>query len=166
MKLLIDFHHSDLFESHYLLMPEAQIWRPIGMEWFDSGIWQFEREYHGDAVAKQYLQLWDTDTEVAQGIYEREDSTHPGRTIKMVDLDTAYDMEFDAVISSLPANDTGLKAFADRVGAKFGVHIGNEAQQSNWGLADFGLVSSIINYTPRVPHVVYHQPSDDRDWEG
>lgn len=160
MRILIDYHHSDLFESHYLLMPDAEIWRPIGMEWFDEGIWQFEREWHGDAVAKQYLSIWDSDEEVTQGIYRRHDTTHPWRTFDMVDLDTAWDMEWDAVISSLPANDKGLKAFADRVGAKFGIHIGNEAQYSDWGSADFALVSSELRYKPKKPHVVYHQPFD------
>lgn len=164
MRFLIDYHHSDLFESWYLLLEPLgiEIWRPIGMEWFHEGIWQFEKEWHGDAVAKQYLDVWDTDSQLLStpGVWGRDDSTHPGRTIQMIDYSTALDMEWDAVISSLPANDEGMKGFADRVGAKFAVHIGNEAQHSNWGLADFGFVSSKIRYSPGVPHVVYHQPFD------
>ena len=161
MRFLIDYHHSDLFESHYLLLEPLgiEVWRPIGMEWFHDGIWQFEKEWHGDAIAKQYLDIWDSDL-ITDNVVYRDDVTHPGRTFRMCTLDMARDMEWDAVISSLPANDDGLSHFAQEAGAKFGIHIGNEAQYSKWNLADFALVSSYLNYTPKVPHVVYHQPFD------
>ena len=31
------------------------------MDWFDAGYWNFERAWHGDAVAKQYLTPWGSD---------------------------------------------------------------------------------------------------------
>ena len=29
--------------------------------WFHEGYWNFERQWHGDAVAKQYLEPWGSD---------------------------------------------------------------------------------------------------------
>ena len=101
MRFLIDYHHSDLFESHFLLLEPLgiEIWRPIGMEWFHEGIWQFEKEWHGDAVAHQYLDIWDSDVDSGDVIY-RDDVTHPGRTFRMVTLERARQMEWDGVISA------------------------------------------------------------------
>ena len=164
-RILVDYHHSDLFESHQLLFEDRlgiEVWRPIGMEWFTEGYWNFERANHGDAVAKQYLSIWDSDTdEGGDGLFMyRRDSTHPWRHHRMVTLEMAKQMRWDAVMSSVPDNEEGLHRFAQEVGAKFGVHIGNEAQYSDWKLADFALISSLLPYKPSVPHVVYHQPFD------
>lgn len=133
-----------------------QLFRPIGMGWFDEGVWNFERAVHGDAVAKQYLAIWETDRPGADH-WERDDSTHPGRVLKGVTLEQARSQPWDVVLSSLPDNDAGLHQLARDVGAKFGVQIGNQAQYSNWGLADFGLVSSNMMFEPPKPHVVYRQ---------
>ncbi len=163
MRLLIDYHHSDLFESHLLLFADRfgwEVWRPIGMEWFDGGFWNFEREWHGDAVAKQYLQVWDTDLVTGPETLRRIDGTHPGRSLEMVTLAGFREMEWDAVISSLPANDHGFWSLAQERNATFGIHIGNEGQQSRWDLASFALVSSILPWKPPIPHVTYHQPFD------
>jgi len=162
MRLLIDFHHSDLFESHLLLMADRygwEVWRPIGMEWWDEGYWQFEREYHGDAVAKQYLQVWDSDLDSGAIVY-RHDKTHPWRELRMVRLDVALSMDWDVVISSVPDNDAGLARFAKQVGATFGVHVGNEAQFSAFGQAAFALCSARMPYALPCPSVEYHQPFD------
>lgn len=165
MRLLIDFHHADLYESHLLIAERFgwEVFRPIGMEWFDEGYWNFEREWHGDAVAKQYLSPWDGDIPVG-GEWLREDKTHPGRVFRMVTLEQFRAMEWDAVISSLPSNDVGMWTLAKEVGAAFGVHIGNEGQQSRWDLAAFGWVSSILPYRPPCPIVTYHQPFSLEDF--
>jgi hypothetical protein len=49
MKVLIDYHHSDLFEGHHLLFQDRFGWdvfRPIGMDWFHEEYWQFEKKWH------------------------------------------------------------------------------------------------------------------------
>jgi hypothetical protein len=168
MRILADFHHADLFESHLLIADRFgwDVWRPIGMEWFTEDIWQFEREWHGDAVARQYLSLWDTDVESSEvpGVFYRQDGTHPGRTFRMITLAAAREMEWDAVLSSVPANDPGLWKFAREVGARFGVHLGNEGQQSRWDLADFAWVSTALPYRPPVKSVTYRQPFSLEDF--
>jgi hypothetical protein len=160
MRILADYHHADLAESLALLFEDRYGWDlffPIGMQWFDQGVWNFERQHHGDGVAKQYLVgVW-PDAVDQDGYWSITETTHPGRIRKGVELDQARAQSWDIIISSLPDNDTGLHQLARDTGAKFGVQIGNQAQYSNWGLADFGLVSSNMEYEPVKPHVIYRQ---------
>lgn len=159
MKILADFHHADLYESLAMVFVDRFGWdlyRPIGMSWFDEGIWNFERAYHGDAVARQYLDFWGDDIE-SDDHWERIDRTHPGRRFQMVTLEQARSMDWDIVISTLPDNDRGLHRLARERGARFGIQLGNVGQMSAWELADFALCSTTIPYTPAKPHVVYRQ---------
>lgn len=44
MKILCDFHHSSLFYSLKLLFEDRlghELYRPIGMDWFDKGYWNY-----------------------------------------------------------------------------------------------------------------------------
>jgi hypothetical protein len=159
---LADYHHADLAESLALLFEDRFGWElffPIGMQWFDSGTWNFEREHHGDAVAQQYLVgVWPDAVAASDGSHWAiEETTHPGRIRKGVELDQARSQPWDVVLSSLPDNDVGLHQLARDTGARFGVQIGNQAQYSNWGLADFGLASSNMPYEPPKPYVTYRQ---------
>ena len=160
-RLLIDYHHSDLFESYQLTFGDRFGWEvvaPFGMEWFDEGIWQFERKWHFDAVARQYLVgIWGDAQPDANGIVEVPDKTHPGRTLRGITLAAAQDARWDYVISSLPDNDVGLHGLARLTGANFGIQLGNVGQQSAWNLADFALCSTTLPFTPIVPHVIYRQ---------
>ena len=63
MKVLADYHHHDLWESLELLFARFgwTLYRPIGMEWFEQGYWNHERKWHGDAIARQYLEPWGSD---------------------------------------------------------------------------------------------------------
>lgn len=168
MKILADYHHSDLFESYQLLGDRFgwEFYAPYGMQWYDDWYWSFERAFHGDAVARQYLDgVW-VGVEEKGDHYERPDGTHPGRIIRGVTVEQALSQRWDAVISSVPENDAGLHGFAQKVGAKFGVQMGNQAQLSDWDRADFGLVSTNVYGTPPKPHVIYHQEFslDDFSW--
>ena len=159
MRVLADFHHADLFESMQMLFVDRYGWelfRPIGMEWYDEGIWNFERAYHGDAVARQYLEMWDGDRNHID-YWTRVDQTHPGRVFKMVTLAQARETDWDLVISTLPDNDRGLHDLARSRGAKFGIQLGNVGQMSAWELADFALCSTTMPYEPMKPYVVYRQ---------
>lgn len=159
VRILSDFHHADLFESLGLTLHDRlgfDVYRPIGMDWFTEGIWQHEKEYHGDAVAKQYLDFWPIDVDCGSH-WERADNTHPGRTYRMVTLEQFRAMQWDFVIASVHDNQVGFERIARERGAKYGVHIGNQGQPVDWELADFGLVSSLLYYIPPKPFVVYRQ---------
>jgi hypothetical protein len=161
VRVLADYHHSDLFESYQLTLGDRlgwEVYRPIGMEWFDEWYWSFERAHHGDAVARQYLALWDDDRP-CDGYWERDDHTHPGRVLRGVTLDQARSQRWDVVISSVVHNDAGLARFAREAGATFGVQVGNVNQvvEVDWSAAAFGLCSTTLPWTPPVPHIVYRQ---------
>lgn len=175
MRVLTDQHHHALAESLLMLFEDRydhEVYFHEGMDWFDEGYWNFEREWHGDAVAHQYLEgIW-VDAEPSLGYAVlRRDPRHPWRRQKGISLDAARDMEWDMVISSLPHNDEGMHRFAQEVGAVFGVQVGNHIQQSRWDLAAFILSSSTLpgfgpEYIGRQftyagkPCVMYHQEFD------
>src|SRR5262245_11904179 len=155
--------------------------RPIGMDWFDEGYWNFERAWHGAAVAKQYLAPWSDDltqwpTRPATGKASmrltneppwkghtlRLDKSH-GRFQNLVTLEAMREDPPDIVMASVAHNHEGMARFAREVGAKFGLHLGNvrfseiDSREDRWDLADFGILTSILPITPPVPHVVVHQ---------
>ena len=163
--LLADYHHHDLWESLELLCARLgwKLVRPIGMEWYDAEYWNFERAWHGDAVAKQYLTRWGSDeVDIESGLHRRYDPSHD-RWQNLVTLAEARDLRPDIVMASVAHNHEGLHRFAREVGAKFGLHLGNvrfsdiDMAEDRWDLADFGIVTSILPITPPKPHVVVHQ---------
>lgn len=161
IRVLADFHHSDLYESLQILFTDRfgwELYAPFGMEWFDDGVWRFERLWHFDAVARQYLAgIWGDAVPDASGIVRVADKTHPGRTLTGITLAAAREMRWDYVLSSLPDNDEGLHGLARDTGGTFGIQLGNVGQASAWDLAAFALCSTTLSFTPPVPHVVYRQ---------
>ena len=158
MKVLCDYHHHDLWESLELLAARLgwTLYRPIGMEWFDQGYWNFERAWHGDKVAKQYLEPWGSDTDT------RYDPSH-GRHQRLLTLEQARDLRPDIVLASVAHNHEGFARFASEVGATFGLQLGNvrfseiDMREDRWDLAAFGLVTTLLPVTPPKPHIVHHQ---------
>jgi len=160
MRIFADYHHHDLYESLRLLFEVRfgwELYRPIGMEWFEQGYWNHERKWHGDAIARQYLEPWGSDRD---GL--RRDASHDVDH-RLVTLEQARAMRFDIVLSSLAHNHEGLARFAAENGATFGLQIGNvrfgeqDMAEDRWDLAAFGLVSGRMPLVPPKPHVVYHQ---------
>jgi hypothetical protein len=158
MRVLADYHHHDLWESLELLFNRLgwDLYRPIGMEWFEQGYWNHERKWHGDAIARQYLERWGSDTDT------RLDRSH-GRYQRLVGLAEAREQHWDVVLSTLAHNHEGMARFASEVGATFGIQLGNvrfseiDMAEDRWDLAAFGLVSGYMPRPIRKPHVVYHQ---------
>jgi hypothetical protein len=168
VRVLADYHlghHHDLWESLELLFTDRFGWellRPIGMDWFEQGYWNHERKWHGDAIARQYLEPWGSDVTDLDGRLSRLDTSH-NRVQKLVTLEQARELRPDIVISTLAHNHEGLARFAAEVGATFGLQIGNvrfgaqDMAEDRWDLAAFGLVSGVMPLTPPKPHVTYHQ---------
>jgi hypothetical protein len=162
MRVLADFHHHDLWESLSILFEDRlgwQLFRPIGMEWFDQEYWNFERTWHGDAVARQYLTPWGDDIPGAAWSL-RPDRSHPGRQHRLVTVEQARALGLDLVIASVDHNHEGLHRFAHENGARFGIHLGNvrwDATQDRWDLADLALVATALPFTPPVPWTTVRQ---------
>jgi hypothetical protein len=165
VRVLVDYHHHDLWESLELLFTDRFGWellRPIGLDWFEQGYWNHERKWHGDAIARQYLIPWGSDITDLDGRLSRLDTSH-NRVQKLVTLEQARELRPDIVISTLAHNHEGMARFAAEVGATFGLQIGNvrfgaqDMAEDRWDLAAFGLVSGVMPLTPPKPHVTYHQ---------
>lgn len=163
MKILADFHHACLYESLAMLFEDRfgwELYRPIGMEWFETGIWQFERGMYGDAVARQYLAPWSSDTDAGDHT-ERRDDQHPERTHRMVTMEQARAIGIDVVLATLTENQRGWHRFAREIGAHYGFQAGNQGAANEWGLAEFALLSCTTpEVKPWMPHVYYHQEFD------
>lgn len=168
MKILADFHHHDLWESLELMCARLgwSLYRPMGMDWFSEGYWNFERSFHGDRVAKQYLEPWGSDEPGRRWDVSHE---HWQNTIT---LEEARALKPDIVLASVAHNHEGLHRFAQEVGAKFGLHLGNvrfgetDMREDRWDLADFGIITSIMPAPVPldVPHVVVHQEFSLKDF--
>lgn len=166
MRVLIDYAHNDLWESLEILFSDRFGWdlyRPIGMDWYEQGIWNFERQRLDDQVARQFLTPWESDV-AHDGYSTRQDDMHP-RTMKMVTLDQARAQDWDLVIATLAENESGLHGFARERGAHYGIQIGNQGAPNQWGLAEFALSSVTLPHVkPWMPHVFYHQEFSLRDF--
>lgn len=175
MRVLLDFHHHALAESLLMLFEDRyglDVWFPVGMDWYESGVWQFEKKFHEDRVARQYLLgIWG-DAQVSDGVVVMKDRRHPGRELRGISYEHARDLSWDLVVSSLPDNDAGYASLAQDKGARFGVQLGNDQQQSRFDLASFILSSTTlpgydepsswgkpVRYEG-VPTVIYHQEFD------
>jgi hypothetical protein len=143
-----------------------EMYRPIGMEWCDSGIWQFDVARIGDAVARQFLTPWTSDLHSVDLIERtehtlRKDDTHPGEWIRLVTMEQAADLKPDLVIATLAENEIGLARWAREHGAHYGIQVGNQGAPNLWPLAEFGLLSvTTPGFTPWKPHVTYRQEFD------
>lgn len=161
MKLLVDFHHSCLFESHQLTFGDRfgmEVYAPFGMEWFDSWYWSFEREYHGDAVARQYLLGIFAGGVEDDGIVTVADRKHPGRVIRGITLERARQERWDLVISSVPSNAPGFEKFARETSGRWGIHVGNQWGDEAWSRSpEFAIMTTTSVIPPNVPHVIVHQ---------
>lgn len=162
MNILIDYHHADLFESHMLVFADRfgfEVYAPYGIEWFDEWYWSFERQAHGDAVARQYLLGIFAGAEPdANGIVHLPDTRHPGRIIKGITLAAAKVMDWDFVMSTVPSNAGGFARLARDTGAKFLIHIGNQWGDEAWEEAPAAAILTTTSPVPgNVPHVVVHQ---------
>lgn len=161
MKILCDVHHGCLYESHQLVFGDRFGWdvfAPYGMAWFDSWYWSFEREHHGDAVARQYLEGIFAGGVEQDGIITVADSKHPGRTIRGITLERALSERWDIALSSVPANAAGFRKFASETGARWGIHVGNQWGDEAWrSRPDFAILTTTSVIPPGIAHTIVHQ---------
>jgi hypothetical protein len=168
-RIIADFHHADLFESHQIVFGDRFGWdlvAPFGMDWFDRDYWAFEKEHHGDAVARQYLVgIWGGAQPDANGIVSIDDTRHPGRTLRGITLDAALAERWDVVLSTVPSNASGLSRFAKETGAVWGIHVGNQWGAEAWHQQPgFAILTTTSVIPPGIPHVVVHQEFSMEDF--
>jgi hypothetical protein len=142
MNVLADRHHSGLYHSLQLLAERLgwTLHTPIGIEWWDADYWAFGKStYNDDRLAQQFL----------VGVAGPDG------------LGTPPDGEFP----DWPINEPGLGRFADAMGARFIVQVGNTGQYVDWRRDPLVLSSSEmplygrgLTYHQEMDPIAYHPP--------
>lgn len=163
MNVLVDRHQADLFYSLQRLFEDRlghTVYTPIGHEWWDEGIWNFGRgTYPDDRLAQQYLAKapWN-ETDFIRGRWHLYDGHHPDRVIQGIEHIAAREMDWGYVVATVQDNQQGFRKFADEVGARYVLQVGNTGQWVDWSLDPLALVSSEVPIKGRG--ILYHQEFD------
>ena len=123
MRVLADYHHGDLYYSLHLLFEErlkANLFRPIGLEWFEKGFWKIAEPY-GNApdTIDQYLGVpkdtWDRtkepiqkygEVELIDGVYHIPVKVGSEQYIqKAITFSEFLKMDFAFVVASYAGHD-------------------------------------------------------------
>lgn len=161
MRALVDRHQADLYYSLQLLFEDrlgVELYTPIGLEWWNEGIWNFGRgTWPDDRLAQQYLnpESFQISGRTLTGDRYGWDGHHPNRRIRGITLEQARRLSWDYIIATVQDNQGGFRVFADQVGAKYVNQVGNTNQLVDWSLDPLALVSSEVPIKGRG--VLYHQ---------
>lgn len=175
MRVLTDFHHNSLMISHVKLFEERlkmDVYRPIGMEWFNEGFWQINQL---EDTAKQFLAEESNPVDntpplndvanykplLEGGIMQVFDPGHKTKHWACT-LDFFKRTKFDYVIASIPAHVEPFKRLIEQYNptAKLIVQAGN-----NWQLDSFSPLPLLASIKPQPyngPAVFYHQEFDTK----
>jgi len=180
-RVLVDFHHSSLLRSLVMLFEDRlgmELYRPIGMEWFEEGFWGINRDVK---TAEQFLGMHQAFSP-ADGTpnlnimkdygsigepedFERADTlfiVEPGRVSyhKAARLKFFKENQFDYVIASIPAHVPMFRELIHRYnpGAKLIVQVGN-----NWNIDQYAGMPVLASIAPQLTAanaIFYHQEFD------
>lgn len=170
VRVLTDFHHTSLLRSLVLLFEDRlgmQLYRPIGMEWFEEGFWAINDQAD---TARQFLALEsqpvDNTPRLNQPSWSRADGTYdildPGAKTSHAACTLAFFKEnrFDFVIASIPAHVPLFKELIAKYQphAKLIVQMGN-----NWDLQQYQDENVLASIAPQLGYpnaMFYHQEFD------
>jgi len=123
MNIFADLHHGDLYHSLHLLFEErlhANLFRPIGIEWFQKGFWKIAEPYGNAAdTIDQYLSVpkatWPQNKEPIQkygeaqlidGVYYLPLKVGSAEYIqKAITFEQFLKMDFGYIIASYPTHE-------------------------------------------------------------
>jgi len=130
--IFCDLHHGDLYYALHLLFEERlgyNLYRPIGLEWFEKGFWKIAEPYHNapDTI-DQYLGIpkstWSKTKEPIQkygDVELRDDVYHiplrvPGGsyTQKAITFDKFLKTDFDFIVATYNAHDQAYTRLAEQ----------------------------------------------------
>jgi hypothetical protein len=180
MNVFCDFHHASLLQSLLILFEGrlgGNVYRPIGLEWFDSGFWAV---YDHPATAQQFLSTAQgyrpldgspplniieevnnyPENPVAEIYYCRDIDS--GQVNKAITLESFKALDIDIVIASLPQHVEPFKRLIreHKPNAKLIYQIGN-AWTIEAATAPNIMASAIIHdVPPEINFIQYHQEFD------
>lgn len=169
MKVLTDFHHSSLLTATNMLFEDRlgmEVYRPIGMEWFDEGFWAINDQRD---TAEQYLRAESQPLDNTPALNESTMKTEfiegtcrvwdPGRLRhhKACTLEFFKNNQFDYVIASIPQHVELYKKLIKLYspGSKLIVQLGNN-WPDKWFEGENVLASISFRLMP-ANAIFYHQ---------
>lgn len=162
--IFADQHHMSLYNSLRLLFEKrlgGTLYRPIGKEWQEKGIWRMAEIYKNSPVTiEQYLGIKDLKPD-NEGIYHPYDEEY-GYEQNAITLEKFYQLPIDIVIASLPEHIASFRVLCENHfnKPKLIYQVGN-AWTIQEGSAKNILASAIIKDIPPDTHIVtYHQEFD------
>ena len=183
MRVLADLHHQALFHSLKMLFEDRlgwELYRPIGEEWWHEGFWHV---YNHPQTANQFLglhQAADMPMDV-HGVplieferknlhYRVEDGIHYvrdvgwGTTHRAVRLEKFREMDFDILVSSIPAHIEPFNKLIrqSHPKAKHIFQVGNRWTHLP-GVQN--IMASTAPFSSKVHTVFYHQEFDLNTWD-
>jgi hypothetical protein len=170
MNVFVDFHHAGLYQSLCQLFEKRLGWnlyRPIGEEWFEKGIWKIAEPYgNNSGTVRQFLgtdtMAWDRFVNL-NGNYTVEDGIYhiydPIENVhhKAITYKKFMSMPIDYVISTYEPHDFTFQNLSNdhHPRCKFVVQMGNILQATN---ATNVMCSTAPYPVPADKHVIfYHQ---------
>lgn len=153
MKVFTDFHHQSLFNSLIMLFEGRlgyEIYRPIGMEWFEKNYWRINGLR---ATAEQFLQFGAVPNDGTPPLNES-----PRRTITFEEF---KDTPFDILVASIPQHVDPFKELILKFQpqAKLIYQIGNQWQVNPKEVKNV-MASAKVLIPQTVNGVIYHQEFD------
>ena len=163
MLIFSDLHHSSLYHSLSLLFEErlgGTLYRPIGKDWFERGIWKMAEIYLNSPVTiEQYLGIHSDPDE--DGIYHPWDGEYECFQ-KAITYQKFMDLPIDYVIASLPEHIKSFGVLCENHPRhpKLIYQVGNSWSIQE-GSAKNILASAVIKDVPTDINIVtYHQEFD------
>lgn len=168
MRLLADYHHDCLYESHLRLFEDRlgwEVYRPTGMAWAESGLWSYSEN---PAIAHQFLDPWPGQVLVPATPdrpehYAAPEVHHPDRIHKLVTLDQFYGQPWDWLLASITQHETSWHRLAESIGARSILQVGNVGQPVDWGLSHHVLAAAALPI-PDGRGVIYHPEFDRHEY--
>lgn len=173
IRVLTDFHHSSLLRATNLLFGNRlgmDVYRPIGMEWFDEGFWAINDQRD---TASQFLELESQPLDNTPRLNELDDSVFADGQYTILDpgnktfhwactLEFFKQNAFDYLIASIPAHVPLFEQLIAKYqpSAKLIVQMGNEWPVQAW-VGHNVLASLKPRYVdPSCNPMFYHQEFD------
>lgn len=175
--IFTDFHHASLLNSFILLFEKrlkGKVYRPIGIEWAESGYWKV---YDHPATQAQFLtldqgyrpidgtpplnQFVENVENPEEGVYYCQD-IDSGKYNKAITLEKFYELPIDIVIASMPQHVQSFKKLCEshKNKPKLIFQIGN-AWSVEAGSAKNVMASAIVDNVPEgINFISYHQEFD------
>lgn len=169
MNVFVDYHHSGLLYSLHLTLEKRfgwNIYRPIGMEWFDRHFWDIAKPYgNNPETVRQFLSL-DPSQKPVDGtpplnnmVYG--DSSLPHYTVrdeyhdyqqKALTFSQFLNADIDIIIGSIPDHWMTYKSLRDtcKPHAKVVAHMGNMFNELPRAVSD-GVIDNLMASTIAFP---------------